>query len=210
MKKNLPIIFFLICNFQQAISQNTRLMQTESLGINIGRGKLGTGDIQGLMLGVEYEKYFQKKISWSAELGMTIHDGSDLLLVTEANGEVHDLSYRYTTAGAQLVGKISYHFLRTKNWDMGIRIGGLFRYQSSSVPDDVTMLFPIATGLPVPVFINENTSPQRTYSVGGITQLFVSYTIKQKITLGLVTGLQLDTNGDTIFPQLSFTIGKRF
>ncbi|GLU51022.1 hypothetical protein Dfri01_04830 [Dyadobacter frigoris] len=186
------------------------MLPTQSLKLNIGRGKLGTGDIQGLMLGVEYERYFQKRLSWSTELGMTIHDGSDLLLVTEASGEVHDLSYRYTTAGAQLVGKIGYYFLRTKNWDMGVRIGGLFRYQSSSVPDDVTMLFPIATGLPVPIFINENTSPQRTYSVGGISQLFVSYTIKQKILLGLTTGLQLDTNGDTIFPQLSFTIGRRF
>ncbi|TKT93765.1 hypothetical protein [Dyadobacter frigoris] len=210
MKKNLFLIFFLICNIKQAISQNTRLLPTQSLKLNIGRGKLGTGDIQGLMLGVEYERYFQKRLSWSTELGMTIHDGSDLLLVTEASGEVHDLSYRYTTAGAQLVGKIGYYFLRTKNWDMGVRIGGLFRYQSSSVPDDVTMLFPIATGLPVPIFINENTSPQRTYSVGGISQLFVSYTIKQKILLGLTTGLQLDTNGDTIFPQLSFTIGRRF
>lgn len=188
----------------------SQIVSNQAIKLNAGRGKLGTGDIQGLMLGVEYERYFQKRLSWSTELGMTIHDGSDLLLVTEANGEVHDLSYRYTTAGAQLAGKIGYHFLRTKNWDAGIRIGGLFRYQSSSVPDDVTMLFPIATGLPVPVFINENTSPQRTYSVGGISQLFVSYTIKKKIILGLVTGLQLDTNGDTIFPQLSFTIGRRF
>lgn len=204
------LLLILLLSFKESLAQYGLKLPSRSLKFNIGRGKLGTGDIQGLMLGVEYEKFFQKRFSWSAELGMTIHDGSDLLLVTEASGEVHDLSYRYTTAGAQLVWKIGYHFLRTKNWDAGVRIGGLFRYQSSSVPDDVTMLFPIATGLPVPVFINENTSPQRTYSVGGISQIFASYTIKQKIILGLVTGLQLDMNGDTIFPQLSFTIGRRF
>lgn len=206
MSKFLLIVLCII-SVQTAYSQT---LPDQSIKINIGRGRHGTGDVQGLLLGVEYEKYFQKRLSWSTELGMTIHDGSDLLLVTEASGEVHDLSYRYTTAGAQLAGKIGYHFLRAKNWDSGIRIGGLFRYQSSSVPNDITTLFPVATGLPLPVYINEHSTPQRTYSVGGISQLFVNYAIKQKIILGLVTGLQLDTNGDTIFPQLSFTIGRRF
>ena len=109
-----------------------------------------------------------------------------------------------------LLVKIGYNFVKTKNLDFGVRLGVLFRYQSSSVPDDVTMIFPIATGLPVPIFINENMSPQRTYSVGAMSQLFASYIIQQKIILGLTTGLQLDTNGDTIFPQLAFTIGRRF
>ncbi|WP_025762630.1 hypothetical protein [Dyadobacter tibetensis] len=210
MKKNLLLLFIAFCNVHLAFSQNAPLIPNESLRFNIGRGRHGTGDVQGLVLGVEYEKYFRKKLSWSTEIGTTIHDGSDLLLVTEDNGEVHDLSYRYTTAGAQLVGKIGYHFLQKTNWDLGIRVGGFFRYQSSSVPDDLTMLFPIATGLPVPIFITEHITPQRTYSVGGLSQLFASYSIKQKIILGLTTGLQLDTNGDTIFPQLSFTIGRRF
>lgn len=206
MSKFLLIVLFIIA----VQTANSQTLPDQSVKINIGRGRHGTGDVQGLLLGVEYERYFQKRLSWLTELGMTIHDGSDLLLVTEANGEVHDLSYRSTTAGAQLVGKIGYHFLQTKNWDMGIRIGGLLRYQSSSVPNNRTTIFPIVTGLPLPVYITEHTSPQRTYSVGGMSQLFANYTIKQKIILGLTTGLQLDTNGDTIFPQLSFTIGRRF
>lgn len=208
--KKFILFISIIFTFQQVSAQSNLPFPNESLKLNIGRGKLGTGDIQGLMFGVEYEKYFQRKLSWSIEIGTTIHDGYDLLLVTEADGKVRDLSYRYTAAGAQLVGKIGYNFIKTKNLDFGIKIGGLFRYQSSSVADDVTMIFPIATGLQIPIFINEHTSPQRTYSVGGITQLFASYTIKQKIILGLTTGFQADTNGDTIFPQLSFTIGRRF
>lgn len=206
MQKFLLLTLFVIIT-QSAYSQT---QPNQALILNIGRAKLGTGDVQGLILGVEYEKFFQRKLSWSAEIGMTIHDGSDLLLVTEASGKVHDLSYRYTTAGAQLAGKIGYHFLRTENWNLGVRIGGLFRYQSSSVPDNRTTLFPIATGLPLPVFINEHTTSQKTYSVGAVSQLFVNYTIRQKIIFGITTGLQLDTNGDTIFPQLSFTIGRRF
>lgn len=203
---------FLLLAFLAIVTQSLRaqMLPNQALKLNIGRAKLGTGDIQGLMLGVEYEKFFQRKLSWSAELGMTIHDGSDLLLVTEATGKVHDLSYRYTTAGAQLAGKIGYHFLRTEKWNFGVRIGGLFRYQSSSVPDDMTTLFPIATGLPVPVFIGEHTSSQKTYSVGAVSQLFAGYTIRQKIILGITTGLQLDTNGDTMFPQLLLTVGRRF
>lgn len=188
----------------------SQIVSNQAIKLNAGRGKLGTGDIQGLMLGVEYERYFQKRLSWSTELGMTIHDGSDLFLVTEANGKVEDLSYRYTTAGVQLAGKIGYNFLKTEKLDFGIRVGGIFRYQSSSLADDITILYPSLTGLNLPVSIIRHTTPQRTYSLGGISQLFVSYTIKQKIILGLVTGLQLDTNGDTIFPQLSFTIGRRF
>jgi hypothetical protein len=208
--KQISFLFLLICALQQAPAQNISSFPARALKFNIGKSKLGTGDVQGVMMGVEYEKYFSSKMSWSTEVGATIHDGSDLLLVTETGGQVRDLSYRYTTAGLQLAGKIGYNFLRTRNWDFGGRLGGLFRYQSSSLPEDVTIIFPVATGLPVPVFINQHLSPQRTYSVGALSQLFCGYTIKNKISIGIVTGLQLDTNGDTIFPQVSFTIGRRF
>lgn len=209
MKKAILLIT-LIVSFQSLRAQTITEFPNRTLKLNVGRGKLGTGDIQGIMFSMEYEKYFRRKLAWSAEIGTTIHDGSDLFLVTEASGRIHDLSYRYTTAGVQLVGKIGYNFIKTKKIDIGIRFGGLFRYQSSSLADDITIIFPVVTGLPLPVSIIEHISPQRTYSVGGTSQLFASYAINQKIVLGLTTGLQLDTNGDTIFPQLSFTIGRRF
>jgi hypothetical protein len=162
------------------------------------------------MVSGEFEKYFSKKLAWSAEVGTTIHDGDDLLLITDTNGKREDLSYRYTTAGLQVTGKIGFNFVKTKKVDFGIRFGGLFRYQSSSLADDITILFPLATGLNTPVLVVRHRSPQRTYSLGAMSQLFASYSIKQKIIVGLTTGLQLDTNGDTIFPQLSLTIGRRF
>lgn len=209
MKKTV-LFTILIFSFQLAPAQNLPEFPTRTIKLNIGKSRHGSGDIPGVMVGIEYEKHFLRKLSLSSEIGFTIHDGSDLLLVTQTNGQVLDLSNRYTTAGIQLNEKFGYNFFKTKKYDFGIRLGGLFRYQSSSLEDASTTYSPYLTGLPYPITVNEHTSPQRTYSVGVISQLFASYTINQKIILGVTTGLQLDTNGDTIFPQLSFTIGRRF
>jgi hypothetical protein len=54
-----------------------------------------------------------------------------------------------------------------------------------------------------------NDGPQRTLAWGGSGQLVYNFTLKNNICLGVLAGLQFDTQGDTI-SQLMFTIGKRF
>ncbi|MCF0054774.1 hypothetical protein [Dyadobacter sp. CY356] len=190
--------------------QSVYSLPARILSTNIGIGKAGTGDIYGVIVGFEYEKHFRPKLSWSTEFATSIHDGSDQLLVTLDNQPQQDMSYRYTTAGIQLAGKLGYHFVRTKQADFGIKLGILTRYQSSSLSDDREILFPALTGYPLPVRILRNTDPQRTLAAGALLQLFARYTFKKNILVGATAGFQMDTNGDVIFPAFAVTIGKRF
>lgn len=209
MKKIMVLGFCLVMSVN-AIGQSSQSLPGRFLSTSIGLSKAGTGDIYGVMIGFEFEKLFRPRLSWSTEFATSIHDGSDHLLVTIDNQPQQDLSYRYTTAGVQLAGKLGYHFIRTKRADFGVKLGILARYQSSSLSDDREILFPALTGYPLPVRILRNTDPQRTLAAGALLQLFVRYTLKQNIAIGATTGLQMDTNGDVMFPALAITIGKRF
>lgn len=180
------------------------------ISANLGAGKHGTGDLYGLIVGFEYEQAFRPRLSWSTEFAATVHDGEDQLLVKRDNFPQEDMSYRFTTAGMQLAGKIGFHAFRTRIADVGVKLGAGVRYQSSSLADDSELIFPIATGYPVPVRVLRNTQPQRTIAAVGVLQLFARYTLRRNFALGGLLGGQVDTNGDTIIPQFSLTIAKRF
>ncbi|WAC14598.1 hypothetical protein [Dyadobacter pollutisoli] len=209
MKKHLLLAFGMFL-FQQSIAQEIQPLPGKMLTVNMGTSKTGTGDLYGIVLGFEYEKMFRPKLSWSSELGMTIHDGSDMMIVTWDDGTKEDLSFRHTTAGIQLAGKLGYHFVKSAHMDAGVKLGGLVRYQSSSLPNDRTIVFPLATGYPLPLTLIRNTEPQRTVAVGGLLQLFARYTFGKNIVAGLSTGFQADSNGDVFFPSFALSIGKRF
>lgn len=209
MKNTLLVVAGLLIHIS-VFAQGNKELPKRIFSANLGAGKSGTGDLYGLMVGFEYEQQFRAKLSWSTEFGMTIHDGEDQLLVQLDNFPREDMSYRFTTAGMQLAGKIGYHAIRTKNADYGIKLGVAARYQSTSLADDREILFPALTGYPVPVRILRNYEPQRTIAGVALTQLFARYTFRKDIVVGALTGLQLDTNGDVIFPQFSLSVGKRF
>lgn len=208
--KNLLLLIAGFLIHTNVFGQRTQELPKRILSANIGAGKHGTGDLYGLMVGFEYEKQFRPKLSWSTEFAMTIHDGEELLLVKLDNLPQEDMSYRFTTAGMQFAGKVGFHAVRTKNADIGIKLGVAARYQSTSLADDRVLLFPALTGYPFPLRILRNTEPQRTIAAVALTQLFARHTFGKDIVVGALTGLQLDTNGDVLFPQFSLSIGKRF
>lgn len=209
MKKILLLVISVLLT-GTSFSQNIQSLPSRMVSTNIGLSKAGTGDLYGIFIGFEYEKQFRPRLSWSTEFATSIHDGSDHLLVTVDNQPQQDMSYRYTTAGIQLSGKLGYHFLRTKQSDFGVKLGVLARYQSSSLSGDSEILFPALTGNPFPVRILRNSGPQRTIAAGALLQLFARYTFKKNIAVGATLGLQMDTNQDVMFPALAITIGKRF
>ena len=92
---------------------------------------------------------------------------------------------------------------------MFFSLSGILRYQTSSASDAINKLYPALTNLPFPVIVLENSSPQRTYSIGAAPKVGYNYTFNNKIAAGFAGGLQFDTNGDTIL-QLFLTIGRRF
>ncbi|ACT93119.1 hypothetical protein [Dyadobacter fermentans] len=207
--RKILIIFVCLFIVKSSFGQSIQSIPVQFFSSNIGLAKLGTGDSYGLMVGMEYERIFQQKFLWSTELATTIHDGADILKVKPDNLPEQDLSYRYTIAAVQVVGKVGHYFLRTNKFEIGGKVGALARFQSSSLADDREVLFPALTGYPLPLRINRNTEPQRTVSVGGTLQIFARHNFKNNWAIGTTTGLQLDTNGDVIFPQFLLSIGKR-
>jgi hypothetical protein len=190
--------------------KNDNFLGERQLNFSIGRSKHGTGDMRGLIFNTEYSKRFKNRLSWIAGIGGTIHDGVRPLFFTYPDGSEIDGSIRYTTAGLQGKSQIGYSLIKTNTLELQIRAGALLRYQTSSYYDGVSILYPAAgTGVPFPVIYFTNISPQRTFTVGGNAEIFYNYSITPKILIGVLAGLQTDTNGDTI-TQLSLSIGRRF
>jgi hypothetical protein len=192
---------------------NNAISQTVSnkrqIELIVGRSVHGTGDTRGLNFSVEYSKYFKKRLNWSASIGGTIHDGVYPIFFEYPAGVQNDGSIRYTTAGLQVLAHLGYNFIKSSRHELLFRLGSALRYQSSSYWDVFSVLYPPITGLAYPVVVFENSTPQRTFAVGGTTQIKYSYTTSRHISLGIFGGFQFDSNGDTI-SHLSFTIGKRF
>lgn len=184
-------------------------MLEQVLNISIGSSFHGTGDMRGVIVNTGYSKYYKSRIGLSLLLGATLHDKSNPLFYTGPRGENIDGSIRYTTGGLQFSGLMGYSLIKTTNHRFEIRAGGLLRYQSSSLANDVTILYPAGSGLPVPVLILRNYDSQRTFTVGASAQLFYNYKISQKLSAGLLAGFQTDTNGDVI-RQLSISVGRTF
>jgi hypothetical protein len=209
VKVSLSIIFFLLI-VEVAFAQKRQSPNSEQLlNITIGSSFHGTGDMRGVIMNTEYSKNLKKRIGLSFSLGGTLHDGSIPVFFVAPTGQNIDGSVRYTAGGLQLTSHLGYSFIKTTYHQFQFRAGGLLRYQSSSYYSDVTILYPAGSGLPVPVIVFNNTTPQKTFSIGASAQLFYNYTISDKIALGLLAGFQTDTNGDVI-RQLSLSVCRRF
>lgn len=147
----------LCCFSLLANAQNDNLYPTRTIRATIGFAGHGTGDLKGITQGFEFEKYFRKRPFWSIEVGSSIHNGEYPKTYIDQNQKEHDISYRYTVAGIQIIP-----YLKTPT-----------RLAVNSI---VLKLFPK----------------------------------QKKISFGLHTGLQGDTNGDVLFPQFAFSVGRSF
>ncbi len=208
MKYFLTFCLLVVSNLSFS-QKNNNLSGERQLNLFIGRSIHGTGDMRGWILVTEYVKNYKKRLSWIVGVGGTIHDGVFSNYFTAPNGSEVDGSIRYTTAGFQATNHIGYDLLKTDENRLQIRAGALLRYQSSSYYDYIEISYPPITGLPIPVVIFNNTTPQRTFAVGGSAEIFYNYSITPKILIGVLAGLQTDTNGDTI-TKLSLSVGRRF
>jgi len=201
------ILLFLLISSYLAGAQT--LSPKRQIQLIAGKNFHGTGDMRGISFQIDYEEYFRKRISWIIGLGATIHDGSIPLFLDDPGNSPIDGSVRYTTAGFQIGSQLGYTLIQINKHEFQIRMGALVRYQSSSYYDEVSIYYPAGTGLPDPVIVFSNKTPQRTISLGGNAQIQYSYTLSNNISLGVLAGLQTDTNGDTL-SQISLTVSKRF
>ncbi len=183
--------------------------QNKQIKLLAGRSFNGTGDINGFGFSVGYEKYFKKKVNWSASIGSTIHDGQFPILYEYPEGNRVDGSIRYTTAGFQGIYALGYNFLKSNTNEFTIELGALLRYQSTSYYDNVVVLYPALTNLPYPVVLFRNRAPQKTFAVGAAPQISYNYSLSKKIRIGIAVSYQFDTNGDNI-AQISLLVGRKF
>lgn len=195
-----------LCSTISVIAQNNLTLPQRVLSLTAGSTVAGSGDTPGLQIGVEYEKFFKRRLSWSVDMVNTIHNDENHMLFSDETGP-HGFSSHGTTAGIQIGGKASYYFARTSEWAAGVRLGTMVRRQSTSLSWRQTSGQPYNS--PIAQYSSDET-PATTYALGGTLNLFGNYTINKKILIGVSTGFQIDTNGDTFFRQLLFTVGRRF
>lgn len=198
--------FLLLSNLMWSQSDKST---NNHLNLSFGRSKHFSGDITGIIFSTEFSKKIKQRVSYSIALTGTIHDGEDRLYFSAFSGQQINGSIRYVTAGVQVSSHLGYHFINTTKSDFQLRFGPLLRYQSSSLPDAVTILYEPITGLPIPVIYFEQYEPQRIFSTGGSLQLRYDYTFNKKIAIGILGGFQIDSNEDNI-AQVAFSVGRRF
>jgi hypothetical protein len=137
MKK---IIFTLLILFLVFISKAQELPKRMA-NFTIGATQHGTGDIIGVSLHLDYANYYTKRISGILEFGFSIHDGSDPLFYEFPQGNIVNSSILYTTAGIQLNLGMAYDFIRTSKHELQVRLSSLYRYQSTSLYDEVGIYY---------------------------------------------------------------------
>lgn len=196
-------VFYSITASSQTIDPSTHVQ------VYAGGGFHSTGDMKGFVFGTEFSRHIKKRLTLSLFMGGTIHDGSIGIFYTDPGDVEKDGSIRYTTAGFQVGSHLGIDIIKPGDHNLQFKIGPLVRYQSSSYYDIAVILFPPGTNLPVPVSYYINNTPQRTFAIGGSTQLAYYYTFPTKFTVGSNAGFQMDTRGD-IITNLSLSIGKRF
>lgn len=191
-----------------SVSASAQELPRHAVQVLGGYSKHGSGDMNGIVFGAEYLRYYSKRFSVNYNFRSTINDHKHTYLVTSTSG-THDASIRFTTAGVQLGADAGLSFIRTPMHEMMISLGGFLRYQSASHGDDgYATYYPSTTGIPTVLFSLQNQTPQETFNAGGILQLRYMLTFNRKVVAGLSAGFQTDTKGDAI-PQLGLTIGRR-
>jgi hypothetical protein len=180
----------------------------QSIRVMAGYTRTGSGDMGGLIYGAEWEKFFRYKVSWSLGFNGLIYDGENAIYTPNDPNRRSDGGLRYTTAGVQVVGHLGYSFIKTPVHDFKLRVGPLVKYQTSSL-DGYAVTYPLVTNYPEPVVTFYNPNPQRTVALGGSVQILYNYTIRNKISVGVLAGGQTDTEGDLI-TQLSVMVGRKF
>jgi hypothetical protein len=167
------------------------------LELNISRSTHGTGDINGFNFSSNYINTINNKLSYLISFGGSTHHGKDVLFYNVDNRNI-DGSILFTTSGIQLGFGLDYKFINFKTHTFRFRLVPFLRYQSTSIPDVSTILFPPLTELPIPVIFFEQNTPSETLAIGLETNIVYNFSVSSSISLNLVGSFQFDTNGDTI------------
>ena len=189
--KYLALIFLILCSW------TFRAQDGYNLELNITGSKHGSGDLLGFNYNINFVKPMKNNFSYVISVGGSTHQRKNELFFT-VNGRENDGSILYVTSGFQVGYGLDYKFINSEIHKFGIRLTGFARYQSTSLPDAVTTLYPPLTSVTFPVIYFEQSSPSQTFALGLDINLIYNIKIYKSISLNLLGSFQFDTNGDNI------------
>jgi hypothetical protein len=191
--KNFFYFLFFLVVFNTAVFAQ----KNSHIELNVVRSVHGTGDISGFNFAGNYISSINKSFSLVFSFGGSTHSDKDVLIF-DVDDRVIDGSILYTTSGIQVGFGFGYNFINANRHKFVLRLVPFGRYQSTSIPDVSTILYPPLTELPFPVIVFENNSPSETIAAGIESDLIYNFKLNNTISINLLCSLQFDTNGDTI------------
>ncbi|MGZ3846847.1 MAG: hypothetical protein ACXVBH_12365 [Flavisolibacter sp.] len=167
--------------------------QTDVNNINIAVGKSmhGTGDLNGIAVSLAYEHELAKRFSFGNALTTTINYGKD-----DWATNVH--AFHYTTAGIQLNPYGQFHIIANRDQKLSFGLGGLLRFQSTSLPTGGYGYYDEPNLFPEPFYAFRYYGKTNTLCPGYTMSLTFRNRIASKYFLGVTAGFQNDTHGDAI------------
>jgi hypothetical protein len=192
------LVITLILFYSKLAGQTQSPDNKNSIQFSLGFSKHGTGDLNGYFTNFEHIHDFKKRSFVSIGFSATLHSGVVPLFYLDQSGNTIDGSYRYVTGGFQIESRFGLYFVKSNKNRLGGSLGPIIRYQSSSYYDDLSILYPAGTGLPIPVMALINRTPQNNITIGGKVTLFYNYQISAKNYIGLNCSFQTDSQTDAI------------
>jgi hypothetical protein len=194
------------CQSQKINSENLKFL----IGIRAARSFATSGDIYGGFGTVFLEKETNKKGTVALIIGGNMHaSGNRLIYPNPRNpSEMIDASWRYLSSGVQAGILGGRKMFISKNHLFHFSIGPLLRYQNNS-NDGYSLYFPLATGLPIPVYSVENFYSRKSFSFVGLGQIEYRFLINSNLMVGIHSSAQFDTEGD-FFYNYGITVGTTF
>ncbi len=201
MRKLCLYISILTMPLGELFGQTDNELFKNSMQVSLGSSKHGTDNAIGIAFTAEYSNQFHKKLSYTAFMSATMHDGLNDVNYFNSNGTLIAGKVNFTTAGMQAGLALGYSFYRNKRHHLQSSIGALFRYQSTSNPEIVGIAMPFPyTGL---------NFPARSLAFGGVAALSYEYTFSGDLFLAARGWLQYDSNEDAL-NIFSIGFGRRF
>ncbi len=189
------------------LKTSTAQKDLPSLQLSIGKSWHGTGDLDGVAIDLSYLHPITKRLDFSNGLTTTIHHGKDKGLNFLFPGASPDNRLlTFTTGGIQLTSLMNYAILSFPGVKLKAIGGGIFRYQSTSLPE-ILSYYQEQRYFPEPFYVIDKRGKQNTFSAGYTFGLGVLVKILPKYQAGIKAMFQNDTNADAI-TQISFTLGR--
>ncbi len=196
LKKLICVVVALFPFVCMAQTKASTIVKTISL--SGGNSFSGSGDIDGIFIKAGFQKKL-KRWNYNLFFNTTIHDHIKPVFFQTSSGQTIDASMRHSVSGIELTPMIGFSLISIEKHDLSFGLGATVRYQSNGDNDSYSLLYPAATGLPMPVFSFQNREKLRTFAVGPIGQLSYDFDISKNFLIGAMTSFQFDTNGDSFW-----------